>query len=196
MMVPPTYDTESRTSRAALRSDARIRRKTAALSAVARVTWPSELVQTLSERSCIAGYWPLGSEISVVALLETLDASGISICFPYFAHRDAEMQFRHWDRYVALEASPFDFAQPSPFCPEVEPDCLLVPLLAFDRFGNRIGQGGGHYDRYFARYPNSLRIGVAWWQQERSDVRPQQWDVKMHIIATDREWIDLREGQK
>lgn len=147
-------------------------------------------MRVLQNRKCVAGYSAVGSEISPTTLLQNVMALGISVCLPYFAHRSAEMQFKAWDPDVALEASPFGFAQPSMASPEIDPDCLLVPMLAYDRQGNRIGQGGGHYDRYLSRFPNSLRIGIAWWQQERIDIVPMPWDVQMNYVATDSAWID------
>jgi 5-formyltetrahydrofolate cyclo-ligase len=196
MMVPPTLQTESGMDRSALRSAARKTRNAAASSASHDSAWPSELVQTLSRHKCIAGYWPVGSEISPIEPLLKMASEGHTVCLPYFKHRDSAMLFRCWNTEIELEDSPFGFAQPGPTQPEVEPDCLLVPLLAFDRYGNRIGQGGGHYDRYFASFPNNLRIGVAWWQQERSDLVQQLWDVQMNMIATNREWIECSPKEK
>ncbi len=177
-------------NRATLRTDARLVRQKAAASSPADVTWPSALWTALSSRRCVAGYWPIGSEASPIALLKKIASAHVSVCLPYFVQRGSQMEFREWTPDLALERSPFDFAQPPSSSVAMTPDCLLIPTVAFDRDGNRIGQGAGHYDRYLSRYPASLRIGLAWWQQERIDIIPEPWDIPLHAIATDREWID------
>ncbi len=197
MMVPPTLNMSCPMDRISLRRNARALRRSVAADVAADVEWPSELWSALSNRRCVAGYWPLRCEISPIALLTALVQRDIAVCFPCFVDRRAQMEFRRWTPDIGLDPSPFDFAQPPLSSPPMVPDCLLVPTLAFDRRGNRIGQGGGHYDRYLARHPEHLRIGVAWWQQERTDIVPEPWDMPLHAIATDREWIDCAtiEGQ-
>ncbi len=196
MVVPPTPATMPQMNRSRLRIEARAVRAQAAEKAPADLVWPQELWSAVSRGHCIAGYWAIGSEISPVALLENLVAKGNSVCLPYFTQRGSEMEFRSWVPEHGLEASPFTFAQPPDSSATKIPDCLLIPTLAFDRQGNRIGQGGGHYDRYLSRHPASLRIGLAWWQQERIDIVPEAWDIPLHAVVTDREWIDcgIHEG--
>jgi 5-formyltetrahydrofolate cyclo-ligase len=177
-------------NRSRLRIEARALRTQAAEKALADLVWPPELWSALSRCRCVAGYWPIGSEVSPTALLVKLVQAGNSVCLPYFTHRGSEMEFRNWVPEHALEASPFTFAQPPCSSATMIPDCLMIPTLAFDRRGNRIGQGGGHYDRYLSQHPDSLRIGLAWWQQERIDIVPEAWDIPLHAVATDREWID------
>jgi 5-formyltetrahydrofolate cyclo-ligase len=71
----------------------------------------------------------------------------------------------------------------------VAPDLILTPLVAFDRSLARLGQGAGHYDRAFARYPLARRIGVAFSVQEVERLPTDAWDVPLHAIVTEREWI-------
>lgn len=149
-------------------------------------------MMAVKDMRCIAGYWAVGSEIPVSALLDRIRAHDIAICLPYFAKRGSAMTFRVWEPIRELEPSPFGFLQPSQSCEEGFPDALLVPMLGFDRSGNRLGQGGGHYDRYLSRHVNTLRVGVAWSCQEQFDMTMQPWDVPMHAIATEREWIECR----
>src|SRR3546814_7224928 len=77
------------------------------------------------------------------------------------------MIFRRWSPADSLAPGHASVGQPLPEAPAVVPDAIIAPLLAFDRRLNRLGQGGGHYDRTFARYRHALRIGLAWSAQER-----------------------------
>ena len=90
---------------------------------------------------------------------------------------------------VALSDGPFGLRQPAAHHPPLAPHVVLTPLVGFDRRGNRLGQGAGHYDRAFAAFPAARRIGIALDVQETDQLRPDPWDVPLHAIATNREWI-------
>ena len=66
---------------------------------------------------------------------------------------------------------------------------MLTPLVAFDRRGNRLGQGAGHYDRAFATLPSAWRVGVAWSVQECEELKADTWDIPLHAVVTEKEWI-------
>ena len=86
-------------------------------------------------------------------------------------------------------AGPFGLLQPPGDAEEVVPDLILTPLVAFDRTLARLGQGAGHYDRAFARFPNARRIGVAFSVQQVDRLPTDPWDMPLHAIITEREWI-------
>ena len=67
----------------------------------------------------------------------------------------------------------------------VDPDLILTPLLAFDRFGGRLGQGGGYYDRTFAERPDALRIGFAYAGQGVERLTLEDHDVRLHGVLTE-----------
>ena len=71
------------------------------------------------------------------------------------------------------------------------PDWVLVPLLAFDRAGRRLGYGGGYYDRTLAGLPEAVAIGCGWAAQEVVEVPTGPLDVKLHAIATEREVVRM-----
>ncbi len=71
----------------------------------------------------------------------------------------------------------------------IVPAVLLTPLLGFDRRGRRLGQGGGFYDRWFADHPAAMRIGIAWSVQEVPALAAEAWDMPLHAIVTEQEWI-------
>ena len=83
----------------------------------------------------------------------------------------------------------FGLLQPRSDAEEVSPDLILAPLVGFDRALRRIGQGAGFYDRAFARLPDARRIGLAWSVQEVDALPTDPWDVPLHAVATEREWI-------
>ena len=72
----------------------------------------------------------------------------------------------------------------------VTPDVIVAPLIAFDRAMNRLGQGGGYYDRAFARFPDALRIGLAWSAQEIDMIPADPWDLPLHMVMTEVELIE------
>ena len=74
---------------------------------------------------------------------------------------------------------------------EIAPDAIMSPLIGFDREGNRLGQGGGFYDRAFARYASARRIGLAWSVQESDTLPVDSWDQRLHAVVTERERIDF-----
>ena len=86
---------------------------------------------------------------------------------------------------------PFGIMQPPPDNEMVSPDVILMPLLAFDAAGNRLGQGGGHYDRALAALPGAIRIGVAWSVQQIDAVPADSWDIPMHAVVTEKGWMTL-----
>ena len=98
------------------------------------------------------------------------------------------MRFLRWTG-KALVSGPFGIEQPSADSPALTPDIVLTPLLAFDRSGRRLGQGAAYYDRTFARLPDAWRVGVAWSVQEVECIPVDPWDVPLHAIATEKEWI-------
>jgi 5-formyltetrahydrofolate cyclo-ligase len=140
----------------------------------------------------VAGYHPLKDEISPYAILERLGA-GQRAALPWFLDRDARMMFRE---APAVEASPWGVLQPRAGAEGLAPDVVLVPLVAADRRGTRIGHGKGHYDRALAHLRDGggvFAIGLGWEPQILDDPIPADpWDAPLDAIATPGEWIDCR----
>jgi 5-formyltetrahydrofolate cyclo-ligase len=140
----------------------------------------------------VAGYHPLNDEISPHPILERLGA-GQRTALPWFLDRDARMLFRE---IPAAEASPWGVLQPSAGAEALAPDVVLVPLVAADRHGTRIGHGKGHYDRALAHLREGghvLTIGLGWEPQILEEAIPADpWDVPLDAVATPAEWIDCR----
>jgi 5-formyltetrahydrofolate cyclo-ligase len=133
----------------------------------------------------IGGYAAMTSEIDPLSLLEPYKKKGHRIALPWFKDRDAGMLFKISDG--ELERGPFGILQPRSENPVVEPDTKLVPLIAADIDGNRLGQGQGHFDRFLSKSRSKrsiLTIGLAWECQIADQLPADSWDEPLDYIAT------------
>ena len=146
-------------------------------------------VERLASGSVVASYSPVGGEACPAALVEAALAAQCRLALPHVSDRATPLRFLAWSGQAALVLGPFGLSQPTADAPEVSPEIILTPLLGFDRRGNRLGQGAGHYDRAFAQHPRAWRVGLAWSVQEVEALTPDPWDVPLHAIATEKEWI-------
>jgi 5-formyltetrahydrofolate cyclo-ligase len=134
--------------------------------------------------SVVGGYCPLGSEISPLPAMEEARAVGAIVAFPCFLNPAKPFRFLAGD---PLEAGPFGMMQPAKRHPTVEPDLILVPLIAIDSHGTRLGRGKGHYDRALARLKKSgaRLVGVGWSLQRLVETIPaDEWDVPLDAFAS------------
>jgi 5-formyltetrahydrofolate cyclo-ligase len=134
--------------------------------------------------SVVGGYHPLGSEISPLPAMEEARAVGAIAAFPCFINPAKPFRFIAGD---PLEPGPFGLMQPAKRHPQVEPDLVLIPLIAVDGSGTRLGRGKGHYDRALARLKKSgaRLIGVGWAMQRLTETIPaDNWDVPLDGFAS------------
>lgn len=150
---------------------------------------PSPLRAVLAEHRILGAYAAKGSEADILPLLTASMSEDQRIALPYFTARNAPMLFRLWRPGDELEIGPYKVAQPLASATPETPDLLLIPVLGFDRALNRLGQGGGHYDRYCAVHPDAVRIGIAWDVQEIDLVPTEATDIPLNAILTQNEWI-------
>jgi 5-formyltetrahydrofolate cyclo-ligase len=140
----------------------------------------------------VGAYHPLKDEISPYPILAAL-GDHQRAALPWFLDRDARMLFRE---APATEPSPWGVLQPAASAEALAPDLLLVPLVAADRSGARIGHGKGHYDRAISHLRETepvFTIGLAWTPQLLDHAVPADpWDMKLDAIATPAEWILCR----
>lgn len=134
--------------------------------------------------SVIGGFWPMGSEIDTRPLLEALLARGHVIVLPVTPPRGHPLMFRRWSPGTVMARGPMGTQHPASGA-AVMPEWLVVPLLAFDRSGARLGYGGGYYDRTLALLGGATAIGVAYAEQEILQVPTGPHDVRLHAIATE-----------
>ena len=138
----------------------------------------------------VAGFWPLAGEIDVRPLMIALGEAGHVLALPHTPPRGQPLTFHRWQPGEALQ--PGRFGTMVPNGPAVTPTVLLVPLLAFDRRGHRLGYGGGYYDRTIAALPGAVTIGCAFAAQESPAVPSGPTDMPLDRVATERGLIPLR----
>jgi len=133
----------------------------------------------------VAGYFPMKDEIDPAEALAAARGAGCDTALPAFVERDSRMSFHGGE---ADEIGPWGVRQPSPGSPPLHPDLVLVPCVAVDGRGNRIGQGKGHYDRALAalRAGGAVRvIGIGWGLQLIDDILvPDAWDIPLDGFAS------------
>lgn len=151
---------------------------------------PAPLMELIAPAACVALYMPVGSEAPADNFAAPLVVAGKSLCLPCLEDNMLDMLFRQWSPGEELVLGHMGVSEPPPVAPLAIPDAIFAPLVAFDRALNRLGQGGGHYDRVFARFPHAIRIGIAWSAQERDDLVLDPWDVPLHAIVTEREYLE------
>ncbi|PZU09723.1 5-formyltetrahydrofolate cyclo-ligase [Sphingomonas sp.] len=160
----------------------------AAAAAAARLILPH-----IPHGAIVALYLAIQQEIDPDPLVALLDARGQQLALPAL-HDATTMDFRRWIPGEPLDRGPFRLRQPPAHAPFVTPDLIVTPLVGFDRHGGRIGQGKSHYDRALVRYPGAHRIGFAWSVQKVPGRLPHDpWDMPLHAVATEREWIPMPE---
>ena len=151
---------------------------------------PSPLARRLADARTVALYMGLDDEAPAQRLAAPVIAMGKRVALPRVLDRLGSMDFLPWTPDAPLIPGPFRTSHPEPGDGPVTPDAIIAPLVGFDRALNRLGQGGGYYDRAFARFPDALRIGLAWSAQELDDVPADPWDLPLDIILTEAELIE------
>jgi len=109
------------------------------------------------------------------------------IALPRVTTLDKPMEFRlHTDPYEEsdLESGVWGLRQPGVDAPVLEPEVLFMPLVGFTAKGDRLGQGGGYYDRYLAAHPQTVAIGMAWDIQEVAELPVELHDIRLSAIVT------------
>jgi 5-formyltetrahydrofolate cyclo-ligase len=143
----------------------------------------------------VSGYSPLKSEISPIPLLKRCAEAGATLALPVVVGRGHPLVMRAWAFGAPLASGVWGIREPTPQAPEVYPDILIVPLLAFDRRGDRIGYGAGYYDMTLSRLRAMkpvTAIGIAFAAQEVDTVPTTARDARLDLVLTEREIIDLR----
>jgi 5-formyltetrahydrofolate cyclo-ligase len=173
--------------RDALPADAR----RAAADAIAARPFPLPIAAGL----IVSGFMPLKSEINPLPLMRKLADQGAGLALPVVAGRGQPLVMRAWAWGEPLASGVWGIREPKPDAAEVEPDILLVPLLAFDCAGHRIGYGAGYYDMTVARLRARkavTAVGIAFAAQGVPAVPSTPRDERLDLVLTEHEVIDLR----
>ena len=151
----------------------------------------------------LAGYSTTKNEADVYPMLEDWCSSKHAIswapymerhaCLPTIAPHTKQLHFLQWKTDSALLLNCYAIAEPLADSPQLIPDIILVPLLAFDRSGNRLGYGAGYYDetlRELRKTKNIIAIGIAFGFQEVPQIPAESFDERLDMVITERETID------
>jgi len=145
----------------------------------------ADVLDPLLQKSRVTGgYYPLPAEISPLIALERAAGHGAMIAFPAFADHQSPIRFLAGE---PDEPGPFAILQPPLDAPHVYPDLVLLPLIAVDRRGARLGQGKGHYDRVASelREHGALLIGIGWAvQMLDTEIPDDPWDLPLDGFAS------------
>ena len=147
----------------------------------------------------VAGYWAVRGELSLHRVLPPLAARGQRFHLPVLGERNS-LGFAPWKNGDPVHPNRYGIPEPAVRpTPVLSPEMMqlvLVPLVAFDRRGNRLGSGAGYYDRSFAflregdRPREPLLVGIAYSFQEIDILPREPWDVPLDFVCTERELIE------
>ena len=135
----------------------------------------------------IGAYYPYNYEIDVIKILENFEKKNYKISLPKIK-KNFQMDFFHWSTKDVLEINKFGIPEPTSD-KILYPEILLVPLVAFDNNLNRIGYGGGYYDRYIKKakkIKKTLTIGLAYSFQKVKKIQINKHDIKLDFIITEK----------
>jgi 5-formyltetrahydrofolate cyclo-ligase len=136
----------------------------------------------------VAGYHAIGEEADIDPLLTALHERGHPVGLPRVVAPAAPLQFHAWVPGDALDTGYRKIPEPAANAPVIEPDFLLVPLLAYDATGHRLGYGGGFYDRTLAALRAArtvLVIGIAYSDQRVDSLPAGDHDQRLDAVLTE-----------
>ena len=134
-------------------------------------------------------YYPSSYEVNVLKIFETKIIRNLTVLLPVIKNKNI-MLFHKWKKNDVLNVNKFGMLEPAIFLNPVYPNIMLVPLLAYDNKKNRLGYGGGFYDRYLNKYlksyNNVLTVGIAFSFQKYKKLPVNKKDVKLNHILTEK----------
>jgi len=136
----------------------------------------------------VGGYYPSNYEIDDLNILEFLEKKNFKVSLPVIK-KENQMNFYKWSRKDPLKINKFGIPEPVS-SKIIYPDILLVPLVAYDSNLNRLGYGGGFYDRYIEKIEKIkkvIKIGLAFSFQKISSIPTNQYDKTLDFIVTEKE---------
>lgn len=144
----------------------------------------------------IFAYYPLGNEVNCLSVLNEALCDGKRVFLPRTG-AECQMEFFEIHGLDDVEVGTFQVMEPKTYCRQFEPDIdgavlVLVPGVVFDRNGNRYGYGKGYYDRYFVRFPQLMRMGLAYTEQvSEESLENLETDIRMSGIVTEEGRVNI-----
>ena len=149
-----------------------------------------EMGLAIDKEAIVSGYWPIRDELDVRMLLRRLHEEGMRCALPVTQGKHKGLLFRRWQPGDILQEERFSVAVPASNRPVLIPEIMLVPLLAIDREGNRLGYGGGYFDRTLLSRKHSgegpvVTVGLAYEAQIVSHVPNDERDIRLDWLITE-----------
>ena len=148
---------------------------------------PAQVLDLVAESATVGLYRSDTGEAPSRGYIKFFFERGNPVALPRVTTLDKPMEFRrHSDPYEEsdLESGVWGLRQPRTDAPVVVPEVLFMPLVGFTAKGDRLGQGGGYYDRYLAAHPQTIAIGMAWDIQEVPELPVELHDMRLSAIVT------------
>jgi 5,10-methenyltetrahydrofolate synthetase len=143
-----------------------------------------QLAVRLADCQVLMGYWPLADEVDIRPLLNQLVRAGRTIVLPKVVD-DEQMELRRYRSEDDLVEGAFHILEPAgePFLEADQIEVALVPGMAFDAAGHRLGRGRGYYDRFLSAHPRLRKIGVCFPFQRVAEVPTADFDVSVDEVC-------------
>lgn len=148
---------------------------------------PRPLLAKIAGDATIGLYHATPNEAPTAGYTRFFHEAGHRVALPHFADENAPMEFReHTDPFGEsdLAPGPFGLLQPQNDARSILPDLVFVPVIGFTTQLDRLGQGGGHYDRWLAAHPGRIAIGLAWDVQCAETLPTEPHDVMLDAVVT------------
>ena len=137
----------------------------------------------------LAIYYPSNYEVNVIHFFSSELSKKFNISLPIIKNKN-KMHFSPWKNHNVLKINRYGMLEPEKLSDQIKPNIILVPMLAYDKYKNRLGYGGGFYDRFLKQYLNShndiLTVGIAFSFQKHHKLPITDKDVKMNLILTEK----------
>ncbi len=141
-----------------------------------------------TKNKIVGGYYPFNYEIDIIEILEKFEKLNYKISLPRI-NKNSKMDFLLWSTIEPLSINKYGIPEPTSN-KIINPSILLIPLVAFDKYNNRIGYGGGYYDRYLMKKKKNkkiITIGLAYSFQKVKKIPTTKHDIKLDFIITDKQ---------
>jgi len=144
----------------------------------------------------VSAYIAMRSEADPAMLVDEARARGAVILLPR-VQKNMPLHFHRWEKGAALVPAPFGLKEPAKDWPQEDPDILIVPLLAFDASGHRLGYGGGYYDRTLQALrakKKIIAVGLGYSGQQRDDLPNEPHDETLDMVVTEKSTLRFSRG--